>query len=217
MAPSRKWLESSRDLWHTRERYRLRKWREYRYNTSRDSKAMSKARRLVLRAKWWALYQTAKKNRQGREKQIAKLGRSVSDAGVTLVAEFEGFSSKPYRDPVGVWTIGYGETKGITANTKPWTRAYAAKQLRERLNRDYMPAVIAANKNLTQNQLDGFTSFVYNVGPDGVGPSMRVGRALRAGNIQAAADAILEWDKADGQRLAGLTRRRRAERALILK
>lgn len=217
MAPTREWIEQSRDLWLNRERYRRGKWREYRYNTSRASKAMSKARRLALRAKWWASYQAAKTNRQGREKQLAKLGRSVSDAGVSLVAEFEGFSSKPYRDVVGVWTIGYGETQGINANTKPWTREFAAQRLRERLNRDYMPAVLAANKNLTQNQLDGFTSFVYNVGPGGVASTTKVGRALRAGNVRAAADAILEWDKAGGRRLAGLTRRRRAERELILK
>lgn len=217
MAPTREWLEDSRTLWRDREVYRFRKWREYRYNTSRASRAMSRARRLARRAKWWASYQAAKTNRQGRDRQLSKLGRSVSDAGVSLVAEFEGFSSKPYRDPVGIWTIGYGETKGITANTKPWTREYAAKQLRERLNRDYMPAVIAANPKLTQNQLDGFTSFVYNVGPGGVASNAKVGRALRAGNVRAAADAILEWDKAGGRRLAGLTRRRRAERALILK
>jgi GH24 family phage-related lysozyme (muramidase) len=217
MALSRTWLEDSRDEWRRRERSRFAKWREYRYNTTRGSKRMTVARRLALRAKWWASYQAAKANRVRREKQIAKLGRSVSNAGVALVAEFEGFEPRPYRDPVGIWTIGYGETEGISANTKPWTREYAARRLRERLNKDFMPAVLAANRNLTQNQLDGFTSFVYNVGPGGVSPSSRVGRNLRAGNVRAAADAILEWDKAGGRRLAGLTRRRRAERSLILK
>lgn len=217
MALSREWLTKSRDDWRRKESYRYAKWREYRRNTSRASKAMTAAQRLALRGKWWASYEYARNMRKRRETQISKLGRSVSDAGVALVAEFEGFSSKPYRDPVGIWTIGYGETRGINASTKPWTREYAAQQLRERLNKDFMPPVIVANRNLTQNQLDGFTSFVYNVGPGGVAPSTKVGRNLRAGNIRAAADAILEWDKAGGQRLAGLTRRRKAERDLILK
>ena len=41
-------------------------------------------------------------------------------------------------------------------------------------------------------------------------------RLLNQGDYRGAADQLLRWDKAGGQALAGLTRRRRAERALFL-
>lgn len=210
-------LKESLALWQRRVKYRLARWREYRYRTTPEAKGMSAAQRTMQRAKWWALLTQARARVKLRQYQIANYGPEVSDAGVALVAEFEGFRSHPYKDVVGVWTIGYGETRGIGPNTKPWTKEYAKAQLRKRLNNDYLPAVLAANKRLTQNQLDGFTSFVYNVGTGGVAPTTKVGRYLREGKINAAADAILEWNKAGGRVLAGLTRRRNAERALILK
>ncbi len=30
--------------------------------------------------------------------------------GLALIKRFEGFRGKAYRDPVGIWTIGYGHT-----------------------------------------------------------------------------------------------------------
>lgn len=143
--------------------------------------------------------------------------RSVPLSTVRLVASFEGFRSKPYRDAVGVWTIGYGETKGVGPHTKPISRARALARLRTRLNRDFLPAVLAADPHhkLNPRRAGGFTSFVYNVGTGGVSRSTHVGQLLRAGHWGMAANAILAWDKAGGRRLAGLTRRRRAERAYI--
>jgi lysozyme len=41
-------------------------------------------------------------------------------------------------------------------------------------------------------------------------------KLLNQGKFQEAADQLLRWDKAGGQSLLGLSRRRRAERALFL-
>lgn len=141
----------------------------------------------------------------------------VSGNGVALVKRFEGFRSRPYRDAVGVWTIGYGETRGVGPGTSPWSERYAAQRLEERLNRDFGSHVNALGLPLNQNQHDALTSFVYNVGPGGIAASTGVGRALRAHQWRAAADHLLDWDKAGGARLPGLTRRRQEERALFLK
>lgn len=142
--------------------------------------------------------------------------RTVSGRGVQFVAGFEGFRSAPYKDAVGVWTIGYGETKGITANTRPWSEAKARRQLRRRLNRDYAPAVAALELPLTQAMFDALASFVYNLGPAAIAPSTGIGRMLRVRAWEKAADEILKWDKAGGRALPGLTRRRQAERTLFL-
>lgn len=142
---------------------------------------------------------------------------NISRAGVDLIAEFEGNSLKPYRDAVGVWTIGYGHTEGVTGKTKPLVSEHAARSLLETdLNRKYAPYVAALHLPLTQKQFDALVSFVYNVGPGGIASTTHVGRALRRHAWREAADALLAWDKAGGKQLAGLTRRRRAERKLFL-
>lgn len=70
--------------------------------------------------------------------------------------------------------------------------------------------------NLNQGQYDALVSVVYNLGPGVLNADRSLGGALRRHNMQAAADAILLYDKAGGRTLPGLTRRRRAERAMFL-
>lgn len=141
----------------------------------------------------------------------------VSNVGVTLIKGFEGFSSKPYQDSVGVWTIGYGHTEGVGPNSPHLTESQAAALLKRDLDTKYAPFVSALRLPLTQNQFDALVSFVYNVGPGGIAQNTGVGRALREHNWLGAANKLLEWDKAGGQTLLGLKRRREAERALFLK
>lgn len=141
----------------------------------------------------------------------------LTTAGARLIEGFEGFSSKPYRDAVGVWTIGYGSTKGVGSRTPNVTRAQAEARLKREVDQEYGAAINALHLSLNQNQYDALVSFVYNVGPGGVASSTGVGRALRRHDWHAAANALLAWDKAGGHTLLGLTRRRQAERALFLK
>lgn len=142
--------------------------------------------------------------------------KGVSLVGVARVARFEGFSSKPYRDAVGVWTIGYGETRNVGPNTPPVSRVKALRQLRRRLNRDYYPSVSVLHLP-RQEMVDAITSFVYNLGPGAIYPSTGVGRALRDRRWHAAADEMLKWDMAGGRRLPGLTARRKLERTVFLR
>lgn len=148
----------------------------------------------------------------------------VSKACVRLVAEFEGGMSKdgrfhPYVDPVGVWTIGYGETQGLIrilkGRTPSWSARKARRVLRRRLNRDYAPHVTKLRLPLKQPMFDALVSFIYNVGPGALAPSNGIGRELRAHHWHHAADEFLKWNKGGGHVLPGLVRRRHAERALF--
>jgi lysozyme len=143
----------------------------------------------------------------------------VSQQGIALIKSFEGFRSCPYQDAVGVWTIGYGETHGVNAHTPCISENDAAAQLQRRVNRDYAPAVDQLHLKLNQNQYDALCSVVYNLGPGVLDRGRSLGDALRSGNMRAAADAILLYDKAGSppRALAGLTRRRQAERQLFLR
>lgn len=142
---------------------------------------------------------------------------TIPDAALDLIREFEGWRPKVYRDPVGIPTIGYGFTRDVTMAAPPMTRKQGEDRLRRELERDYLPALLPFDSAITTNQRAALLSFVFNVGPGGVGPSTGVGSALRAHAWGRAADELLRWDKAGGRRLVGLTRRRRAERVLFLR
>jgi lysozyme len=144
----------------------------------------------------------------------------LSKRGAQLIADFEGFRSRPYLDAAGVWTIGFGSTKGVGPNTKPVTRTQALERMMREIDATYGKAVDDLNREhrlmLNQNEFDALTSFVYNVGPGALSTRTSIGRLLRQKDMTAAANALLQWDKAGGRRLEGLTRRRRMERALFL-
>jgi lysozyme len=142
----------------------------------------------------------------------------TSEAGVALIKEFEGFpyNGRPYQDIVKVWTIGYGHTEGVGPSTKPVTVQQASDLLQEDLDKKYAPAVNALQLPLGQHQFDALVSFVYNCGPGAISAGTGVGKALRTKQWQAAADGLLQWNKAGGSPVEGLTRRRKAERALFL-
>ncbi len=141
----------------------------------------------------------------------------TSEAGVALIKEFEGFpfGGRPYQDMVRVWTIGYGHTEGVGPRSPRLTIQQASDLLMEDLNDKYAPHVAHLGVDLEQNQFDALVSFVYNCGPGAIGDT-RVGRSLRARQYDAAADALLAWNKAGNQVVPGLVRRRQAERALFL-
>ena len=149
---------------------------------------------------------------------------SVSDQGVAFIAGFEGFSAKPYWDAIGrVWTIGYGETHGVTATTPPVTRADALVRLRARVNHDYLAPVLrvanAVGLQLRRCEADALASLAYNCGPGVFDEGRTMGNALRANDRTQIADAFLLYDKggAPPAPIAGLTRRRNAERAMFLR
>jgi len=145
----------------------------------------------------------------------------LSTNGANLIASFEGFVPHPYQDSVGVWTIGCGTTEingvHVTSSTHPVTKAQAIALLKQQVQNIYGHAVNELNLPLNQNQFDALCSFTYNVGPGAIGPTMTVGKCLRAHNWRGAADGLLLWDRAGGAVLEGLLHRRQAERALFLK
>lgn len=142
----------------------------------------------------------------------------------SMISRFEGGQSadgryRAYRDPVDVWTIGHGETLGVHASMV-WSKATADRRLRKRLRADFLPALeraIPRGTKLTANQVAASLSFVWNLGTGILDDSHDFGRHLRAGRKRSAWDSMLEYDRAGGRVLPGLTRRRHAERNLALK
>lgn len=151
-------------------------------------------------------------------------GMQLSEKGIELIKEFEGFRSAPYKDAVGIPTIGYGNTyyldgRKVSMSDKPLTKQEAHDLKLAIINRDFVPKVRKLLENskvpVTQEMFDALVSLAYNIGT-GAFERSSVLRHLVNGDKKAAADAILMWNKAGGKVLAGLTRRRQKERELFL-
>lgn len=151
------------------------------------------------------------------------MARQIGNGGLALIKRFEGYRGYSYRDPVGIWTIGYGETKGVKPGMY-WSEEKAARVLRERVNRDFAPAVSAAAKryklDLDQDEFDALCSFVYNLGAGALTPGASVGSTMRGAlesrNRRKIGRAFMAYVFAGGIRFLGLVRRRVAERKLFL-
>jgi lysozyme len=121
-----------------------------------------------------------------------------------------------YRDIVGVPTICDGETEGVKIGMVETVEGCKARD-EAALVRHAEP-VLACTPSLRghPNQLSAAISLAYNIGTGGYCVST-VDRRFDAGQWRAACDAFLMWNKAGGQVVPGLDRRRRAERDLCLK
>lgn len=148
------------------------------------------------------------------------MSRPVNDATLKLVETFEGFRSKPYLCSAGVPTIGIGSTvypdgKKVTLKDKEITLVQAYEYLKAHMGKDIPKVEALVKVPLNDNQFGALVSFVYNLGAGALGSSTLL-KKLNAKDYSGAAEEFLKWDFAGGKRLAGLTRRRQAERALFL-
>ena len=144
----------------------------------------------------------------------------LSTNGFNLLAELEGVVLNPYKDSVGIPTIGIGSTyyedgTKVTMKDKAITKERAI-QLAKNVVKSFEARV---NKSIivpmTQNQFDAMVLLCYNIGESGFARSSVV-RNFNAGNLRKAADSFLLWNKAGGKVSKGLTNRRQKERNLFL-
>ena len=138
----------------------------------------------------------------------------INAAGLELIKSFEGLRLNAYLDAVGVWTIGYGHTR-TAGPGQSVSFAGATALLREDVATFEKAVTQAVRVPITANQYAALVSFAYNVGSGALNSSTLL-RRLNAGDTYGAANEFLRWNRAGGRALAGLTRRREAERVLFL-
>lgn len=137
----------------------------------------------------------------------------TSQKGLDLIKSFEGLRLSAYKCPADVWTIGYGTTAGVKPG-QTITKERAEELLRDDVKRFEDQVLRLVKVPLTQGQLDALVSFTYNLGAANLGNSTLL-RLLNAGDYKGAGAQFERWNKAGGKVLAGLVRRRAAERALF--
>ena len=137
----------------------------------------------------------------------------TSKTGIDLIKHFEGCELYAYKCPAGVWTIGYGHTKGVAPGMQI-TDEDAHNMLVEELveYESYINKLVTVGLN--QNQFDAMVSWVYNLGSANLQASTLL-KVLNAGQYGEVPAQMLRWNKAGGKVLEGLTRRRQAEADLF--
>ena len=137
----------------------------------------------------------------------------INQAGIDLIKSFEGLRLRPYKCPAGVWTIGYGHTNKVTEDTMGMTEKQAENVLKQDLEIFEKGVNKLLKVQVTENQFSALVSFAFNVGLQAFAGSS-VLRYINTGFPIMAGQRLLLWNKAGGKVLAGLTRRREAEKKL---
>lgn len=133
----------------------------------------------------------------------------ISASTLVGIAIHEGYVGKTYLDAVGVPTIGFGETKGVKpGQTTTPTRALV--QLLKSADEHAKGMSACIQVPLHQHEYDAYLSFTYNVGVGAFCRSTLV-KKLNAQDYDGACAELLKWDRAGGQALPGLTKRRQEE------
>ena len=149
----------------------------------------------------------------------------TSEKGLQSIIAFEGIELNAYRCPAGIWTIGVGHTGDVdgvpVVRGMKITESEAMALLREDVKRfekylNKQPFI----GSLTQGMFDALVSFIFNVGIAAFAAStMRRTLCFNAAREDVAKE-FLKWvyGTVNGkkERLAGLVKRREAERQMFL-
>lgn len=126
---------------------------------------------------------------------------------------------KPYQDIAGVWTNGFGNTHGVTANTAPITDEQAEADLIANASEYALAVDSYATVPLTDNQRDALILFAFNEGVEAFRTSTLL-RLLNAGDYDSVPVQLMRWVYAKNKKTGkkeisnGLVNRRTAEAAL---
>ena len=148
----------------------------------------------------------------------------MSENGLELLTQWEGFKLTMYKDSAGLPTIGVGHllTKSelssgkITINGVPvkYANGLTEQQVTDLLAQDVKPASSAVNSGvkvpLKQNQFDALCSFTFNVGVAAFTGSTLL-KVLNQKQYDQVPTQLLRWTRAGGKVVQGLVNRRNNE------
>ena len=134
-----------------------------------------------------------------------------SKTGLELTEQFEGCRLVAYQDSKGVWTIGYGHTRGVYPGM-----TISSYQAGVWLQQDITWAESEVNRLIrvpaTQPEFDALVDFTFNCGAGNFQHSTLL-ELVNKGDMADAANEFEKWDHCGGKVVAGLLRRRLAEKA----
>lgn len=141
--------------------------------------------------------------------------------GIALIQQFESCRLRAYLCSAGVPTLGWGSTGPDIHLGMTWTQEQADERFEYDLQRFERDVESLLTFEPSSNEFSALVCFAYNAGVSALAQSTLL-RKFNTGDIAGAADEFLRWNKAKDKKtgtrvpVAGLTRRREAERDLFL-
>jgi|ERR1022692_4434318 lysozyme len=139
---------------------------------------------------------------------------NISDAGLSLIKQFEGCKLIAYQDQGGVFTCGWGSTGADVVAGAQWTQAQADARLVLDAGKFSSGVSIMLRVAVNQNQFDALCSFAYNLGLHTLSRSHLM-QFVNESEFGSAALQFPLWDHCGGVVVQGLLNRRLAEQALF--
>lgn len=136
----------------------------------------------------------------------------TSAEGIALIKKFEGCELESYLCPADVWTIGYGTTKNVIEGMRI-TENQAEELLKKDLETFEEEIERLVEVPLSQCQFDSLVAWTYNLGATNLKKSTLL-KVLNRAEHDEVPIQIKRWNKANGEVLKGLVRRREAEALL---
>jgi len=142
-------------------------------------------------------------------------------AALALARHFERFYSRPYLDPIGRATVGYGTTfypngRAVTLSDSSLTESQAANLLLHFMSRTALAIQSLMIPQITPGRLASLSDFAYNVGlKRACASTLFLKLRSTSTGWQIAPSELRKWTLAGGRRLDGLRKRREAEILLI--
>jgi GH24 family phage-related lysozyme (muramidase) len=149
-----------------------------------------------------------------RKRTLAGSFAVLAIAAAPFVAQWEGLRTQAYQDVIGVWTVCFGETKGVSPGDV-YTVAECEGMLDEELQRYAVALGKCLKASLPEGAAVAFLSWSYNVGTGAACRSTLV-RKANAGDLFGACDELLRWNRAGGRVVRGLVNRRKSEHELCI-
>ena len=142
--------------------------------------------------------------------------RHITDDGLGIIKQFEGFSPTTYLCPAGYPTIGYGHVV-LNGEQPRFDSGILRDEAAELLRRDVRiaeSAVLRLIKTpLADGQFDALVSFTFNLGAGALQRSS-LRKKVNRGEHGDVPVELMKWVWSAGRKLPGLMRRRQAEGAL---
>lgn len=133
----------------------------------------------------------------------------MTQQGLDLIKKYEGLRLEAYKCPAGVWTIGYGHTKGVIKGMKI-SKEEAEKLLQQDVSVFELQVVNTVGK-LAACKIDALVSFAYNVGIAAFRNSTLCRKVKANSDDPAIRNEFGKWVYAGSKKLPGLVKRRAEE------
>lgn len=130
-------------------------------------------------------------------------------ASATLISHIKKFEScrlTAYQDTAGVWTVGYGHTKGVKKGDRI-TQYQAEQFLREDLS-EFERAANKVRRLTTQGRYDAVLDFMYNLGIGNFNKSTLKAYIESGRSVWEIQEQFIRWVNAGGRKIGGLVSRR---------